>query len=764
MTNQFFLSYFLARFSDLPLNNRSVRGGLALMAFLLTLGIWTVLLSFDSSIAGWGALASIAMLFCCFRAVVTHFELREKVVRLQQLSSALLATNTDCLKLLSVDGRILNVSDVGVALMDLTSTTGLVGKDWLSFWGDDTQMAQGAFGRALVGEQTRFEGCCETATGRRKRWDSILLPLKDSRGKVFAVLCPSRDVTAEFEARENAFRAKRLLEDIENHIPVVIWSASPDFRTLHHISAGFERMWQLPIEALKENPRAWQARLPTEDLYSLQSSMRRLVETAKAGQADFRLVLDNGVVRWVRASATPVLDRYGVVERIVSVCVDVTEEKRRLSELDRLAHQDTLTGLANRYTLIQHLKVCCERGTPFSLVLADIDRFKVLNDTAGTVMADELLRTVGEGILESLPSGSFVARPGGDEFAFIVEGSKSVLELAGLYDSVRRRVGVPHLLGRVPTTLTLSAGIARYPEDGTTPEALMSSADVAMYAAKRGGRDGYRLFGAEESAAIGSFQLERELRGALSKGEFVLHFQPQFWTRSGQMAGVEALIRWNRPQYGRVSPDVFIPLLEESGLILDVGHWVFEETLRNLVEWRAASGREVLASVNVSARQLSDANLPVKFADAARRCGIPVSNLTLEVTESALVQQGDSAQGVLREFQRIGFQIALDDFGTGYSSLSYLTRLRPNVLKLDKSLVDEIDTDVAARTVVAGVVALAKALTIRVVAEGVERQTQLAALAALDCELVQGFLLGKPEAHDGFVERYLAGEELVGNR
>jgi diguanylate cyclase (GGDEF)-like protein/PAS domain S-box-containing protein len=426
-----------------------------------------------------------------------------------------------------------------------------------------------------------------------------------------------------------------------------------------------------------------------------------------------------------------------------------------MAELHRLANVDVLTGMSNRHALTEYLASRCEETLPFSLLVADVDRFKVLNDTAGTVLADRLLRDIAAAMADVLWPGTFMARQGGDEFAIVIPGDHSQIDCAEIFEKLRGSVAHSQRLGDAPMEITLSAGIARFPEHGRTPEALMSSADIAMYAAKKSGRDTFRLFGINESALLACFEMERDLRHAMTRGEFELYYQPLFRTATEEMVSVEALIRWNRPGRAMVPPSIFIPMLEDTGLIREVGQWVFDKGVSQIEKWRESCGRLVPISVNVSAKQLHDPTLPARFAEVAALYGVLSSEITLEITESVLVEPADSCRAVLDELKRLGFRIALDDFGTGFSSLSCLTDLQPDTLKLDKSLVDRIDENASAKTLVVGVIALARALHMAVVAEGVERRTQLAVLAAAGCEVVQGYLLGRPEKASDFFRNFL---------
>jgi diguanylate cyclase (GGDEF)-like protein len=755
MRNELFLSYFVDRFKNAPLSGAVARTCLPATLAAPAFGVWLLIFEASPWLAAGAALTAIVITVCAFRALGAYRALKAQTDQLQRLARALLATNTDCLKILGADGHIMQISEVGAELMEVSSSLDLVGADWLGLWkGEHGAAARDAWRRAMAGEEATFFASCSTAQGKPMWWLSTLYPLRGNNGKVCAVLCPSRDVTQQTIAQHEAERSMTLLKDIETHIPVVFWSASADFQAIHHVSAGFEAMWELPLTILQKNPAAWQASVFDDDLRPLRRLMAEMAHDGAPMQSEFRLKLPSGQPRWIRVSASPVMNARGTVERIVSVCIDITEEKLRIAELDRIAYVDSLTGLANRRALVDHLSRRCAHGLPFSLLLADVDRFKVLNDTAGAVIADGLLRDIGQAIRQAVPADTFVARPGGDEFAIVLAGEHGLDALTRVYEDVRRSVGLPHPLGNTTATITLSAGIATFPEHGSTPDALMSSADVAMYAAKNAGRDSHRIFGIRESAEIDKFQLERELRHALAREEFVLHFQPLFSAHDREIAGVEALIRWQRRDQ-LVSPAIFVPLLEETGLIREVGQWVFDESLRQLVAWRLARAPEFSMSINVSAVQLTDVTLPRRFAESVRRHGLSTRLITLEITESALMERGGNTQRILRHLQRLGFRVALDDFGTGYSSLSYLTRLRPDVLKLDRSLVADIDHDASARTVVIGIVALATALNIRVVAEGVEREAQFGLLASMGCEMMQGFLLGRPLPGQQVQDRFL---------
>jgi diguanylate cyclase (GGDEF)-like protein len=667
-----------------------------------------------------------------------------------QVANGLLSIAEDCLKLLSLDGRVMCISEVGVRLLEADCADDLVGVDWLALW--DGPDARQAFERAKAGESTSFTGACRTMHDQLKWWTSTFAPVYGEHGKVTAVLCKSRDITAEVKLIADLRGSARVQKDMEDHVDAVFWTATHDFRELLHVSSAFERMWEMPMSVLEADQTAWSQRVHPDDAAALRHEMRTAVNTGAARQSYFRLCLPHDRTRWVRADIYPVTED-GVVSRVVSVCVDATDERQRLQELHRLANTDSLTGLANRNAMMDALVKRCEAGAPFAYLFVDIDRFKSINDTAGHIAGDAVLRTMARRIQETLPEGAVAARPGGDEFTVILPGAFDQESIARACRKLSLACHRPIETDCKSLTMTCSIGVALYPEHGRTPEALFISADMAMYAAKRAGRNTFRVFGDREKDDLARAHLEAELHGAIRENQFVLHYQPQYVVDSGALVGVEALLRWDHPQLGLLAPGAFVPVLEESGLIVEAGHWVIRDAVLSASRLALTLPAVCSVAVNVSPKQFRDPRLVSVLRSAIRRAGIASERITLEITESALIENVDDAQEVLSSVRAMGVRIAIDDFGTGYSSLSYLARFRPDVLKLDKSFVDNIATDPLARTVVEGVIDLAHKLGVTVVAEGVETREQLDALRAVQCDKVQGFLLSRPVPLERLMEQ-----------
>lgn len=671
----------------------------------------------------------------------------------EELTRGLLAANRDCLKLLDRDGRIAWISDVGLQLMRAETRAQLVGADWLGMW--TRSGAREALNEARTGAQTSFFASCLNLAGETKWWRSDLVPLMDTKARTTAILCASHDASAEVESTAELRRNAEILQQMEDHAQAVFWLTSSDFQTLHHVSAGFASVWEIPLSALQQNPAAWRMRVHPADLRSLLIQMVAVRRSRSEAHVFFRLLIPDGPMKWIRADVYPVKDDKGDVARFITVCVDVTEERARLQQLETLAQTDGLTGLLDRPAMLEALATRCQGALPFALLYIDLDRFKELNDTAGHSFGDSAIKELARRIRETLPDDAVVSRPGGcDEFTVIVPGEWKRRDIDRLCQRLVACARRPMLLGGKTLSVTMSVGAALFPEHGGSPEALFTGADLAMYAAKRAGRNAYRLFGAEEQGDRERLQLERELREAVRDKQFVLFYQPQFCARSGRLTGIEALLRWNHPQRGQVCPSAFVPLLEETGLIIAVGYWVVVEAIGALSAFRRTGAHDISLSINVSARQFHDTGLVDVIRSSLQKNDIDGSQLVVEITESTLMKSLERAQEILAQLRLLNVRIAIDDFGTGYSSLSYVTRFRPDVLKLDKSFVDEVASDRAANAVVEAVIELAHKLDIVVVAEGVETQAQFDILRSANCDEIQGYLLGRPEPYQVLSGRF----------
>ncbi|MFC5461907.1 EAL domain-containing protein [Massilia niabensis] len=445
---------------------------------------------------------------------------------------------------------------------------------------------------------------------------------------------------------------------------------------------------------------------------------------------------------WIRYKAVRAGDDLAVTIR------DISESKAHLTELERRGNSDELTGLPNRYWIQQYLPQAIERardsGRALAVLFIDLDGFKTVNDVLGHAAGDELLRTVAKRLTVAVRPLDHVVRLGGDEFVVVLEHVKGADDVEHVAGRVLGAFRDGFHLQHSTHVLGASIGISLFPEHGDDAQTLLKNADIAMYSAKTEGKGSYRFFQSRFFEAIRTrLETELELRRALDLHQFVVHYQPRVDLAGGGTSSMEALVRWERPGQGLTGPDRFIPLLEETGLIVQLGEQVLDSVCRQLVEWAADGTTLVPVSVNVSPRQFSQSDILALFRDVIERYGIDPALLEIEVTESSMMQEGIGESAVFRQLRELGIKLCIDDFGTGYSSLSQLQKLHFDVLKIDRAFVLRIEHP-DGDALIASMIAMAHALGMKVVAEGVESRKQMQLLRTLGCDEGQGYFFSHP--------------------
>jgi diguanylate cyclase (GGDEF)-like protein/PAS domain S-box-containing protein len=435
----------------------------------------------------------------------------------------------------------------------------------------------------------------------------------------------------------------------------------------------------------------------------------------------------------------------GSSKLLIAVARDISERRHAQQRLKHLASYDALTGLPNRTLFFQNLREAIELAQDktwrVAVLFITLDRFKIINDSLGPALGDELLRQVSNRLVRVMDLRDAVGRLGGDEFAVVLNMTREQQdEPAHLANEIREALRTPFDLGGQQAVLTASIGIAMYPDDAVDPGTLVKYADTAMVRAKEAGRDGYRFFTAGMNVQVlARLDLEVALRSALEGEQFVLHYQPKLELNTGRVTGVEALLRWHRPGHGLVYPAEFVPVLEETGMVVRIGDWIVDEACRQIAEWNEQGVREVRVAVNVSSRQFVEGDLESVVRAAIERHGIDPGMLELELTESALMTNAERTIAVLQRLKALGIRIAIDDFGTGYSSLAYLKRFPIDKLKIDIAFVRDIVTNPDDAAIALAIISMAHSLHMQVIAEGVETRAQMAYLRRNRCDEIQGF-------------------------
>lgn len=452
---------------------------------------------------------------------------------------------------------------------------------------------------------------------------------------------------------------------------------------------------------------------------------------------------------WNAVTISAVYEKEGVISNYVLSAVDVTALKKANQQMEHLALFDALTGLANRRLFIERLHnsvLSCRRNKSITaLLFLDLDQFKRINDTLGHQAGDQLLLTIADRLKACVRPQDTVARLGGDEFTILLNDIEDIEIIPSIAKTILTKLKEPIKLGKHEIIVSTSIGITLSPNDSINSETLMKNADLALYMAKENGRDGYHFF--TEALNIRANKLletENELREAIKHGDFYLNYQPQINLKTGEIASVEALIRWKHPTKGEISPYDFIPVAEETGLIVQIGQWVLHQACMEIQELNKLTGKSLRVAVNLSTRQFEDPELVQKVETALADSGLKAQNLEIEVTESMLMHDMNSAIKQLNSIKSTGSTLTIDDFGSGYSSLSYLKSLPVDTLKIDQSFVYDIPDDLNAMEIASAVIAIAHKLNLRVVAEGVENIDQRDFLVINGCDYAQGYFFSRP--------------------
>ena len=460
---------------------------------------------------------------------------------------------------------------------------------------------------------------------------------------------------------------------------------------------------------------------------------------SEASRTTYRLLLG------LMLAATPGLLMLGTV---LSLHI-LRQRKRNEDRVNHMAYHDDLTALPNRSMLNQRLDQALSRhrraGTRLAVLYMDLDRFKVINDSLGHEVGDDLLRQVASRLLAQLREGDTVARMGGDEFVVLMEDHENLGDISTCAQRLVEQLSAPYALGSKECHVTVSIGISVFPSDAKDSQALLKAADVAMYRAKEIGRNNYLYYSPSMNVHTAErLELELDLSHALERGEFLLHYQPKVEVATGLITGTEALLRWQHPLHGLIPPMDFIPLAEETGMIIPIGEWVLATACARNKAWQDQGLTNMGVAVNLSARQFADSMLLEKLTRIIGASGLDPTSLELEITESVVMSHGASAVHVLEKLKSIGVQIAIDDFGTGYSSLAYLKRFPIDTIKVDRSFIRDIPADSGDKKITRAIIAMAHSLKLKVVAEGVETADQLKFLRTHCCDAVQGYFLYRP--------------------
>lgn len=554
------------------------------------------------------------------------------------------------------------------------------------------------------------------------------------------------DIYARSQESAQARREIQLLSQAVQQSPVSVIITDARAR-IEYVNPAFEEITGFTAdEVMGQNPSILQS---GNTLAGRYRDMWQSLTGKQSWQGEMQNRRKDGALYWQYLHIAPVLGEQGEVEHYLAIQMDISYQKEQEEQLQQHAFYDLLTGLPNRALVLNRLEQCLvdakRNQQRVAVLFIDLDDFKKVNDSLGHEEGDELLRLAAYRLQGGIRRGDTVGRFGGDEFVVLMDGITSSNDVQSVVEQLLERFRELFRCSGREFRLTASFGIALSPGDGESAAELMKNADSALFHAKKRGRNTYSFFtDSMNQEAARRLQLEEQMHGALDRGEFEVFYQPKVDVASECITGVEALVRWQNPVLGSVSPMVFIPVAEQTGLILALGHFVLEQSLQQLQQWQSMGLNDFTMAVNLSPVQFRSTTLAAEVEQALAIAGLSGNSLELEITEGVLMSGQALVDDTLAALTAMGITIAMDDFGTGYSSLSYLRRYPFHVLKIDRSFVNDIAEDPADRELVCAAIAMAQGLGLKVVAEGVETREQLRILAGYGCDVAQGYLFSKP--------------------
>jgi diguanylate cyclase (GGDEF)-like protein/PAS domain S-box-containing protein len=582
-----------------------------------------------------------------------------------------------------------------------------------------------------------------------REWSEDFVALSgDVAAQLSVALTESRAAEQRMQARAELEQSRERFRSLAEMSSDWFWEQDAELRFTYVSPGAQARLLDRPDELLGK--RRWEIGL-IEGVTAEQWEEHKALLEARQPFSDFMYRYRfRGEMRYASISGKPMFDAQGQFIGYRGIGRDITAQRENEARIHYLARNDELTGLANRSSFQEQLAHAIRQsqrhGRAIAVLFIDLDRFKNVNDTLGHGAGDTLLQEVAKRLATCLRESDTLARWGGDEFVAMLEEVDSANDVAVVARRVLEALATPYLSDDREFVITASVGISAYPDDGHDAQSLLKAADIAMYRAKEAGKNNFQYYSPQMN--VHSFErltMEANLRRALERGEFLLHYQPKIDLRTGALSGAEALIRWQHPDMGLVSPMQFIPLAEETGLIVPIGAWVLRTACAQARTWQELGFQSLRMAVNISSRQFKQAGMLDEVVDVLDQTGLDPDLLELEITESMLMDDDPKkTEALLNELKAIGIHLAIDDFGTGYSSLAYLKRFPVSTLKIDRSFVKDVPLDADDVAITLAIVGLAHNLRIRVTAEGVETEAQRAFLRRHGCDEIQGYLVGRP--------------------
>lgn len=680
--------------------------------------------------------------------------------KMQERFSEIYSSSKDAIVFATLDGMVLDVNEAFVKLTGYANSELMGIKKNQDITPSEYREMEAKMVQHILdtGEPREYEKEYLRKDGTRVPVQMTAFLVKGPGGKPVGLAAIIRDLT---EQRASEMERQRLSLAVEQSPAIVMITDTEGH--IEYVNSKFTEVTGYTLEEVKgKNPRLLKSGQTAPEVF------KQLWDTIQSGgvwQGEFRNKKKNGELYWELASISSIKDSEGRITHFLAVKEDISKRKWAEETVVHMAYYDSLTDLPNRFLiqdrLNQLLTQARRKKKLVAIFMLGLDRFKSVNDTLGHALGDQILQAVGKRLAGSIRETDTIGRLGGDEFLILVPEIPSVEEAGKIAHEMLTSLRPPIHVNGHEVNLTASIGISVFPHDGDDVESLFKDADTALARAKHQGRNNYQLYTPAMHVEIfGRMVLENSMRKALSREEFVVHYQPIVELKSRRLVGTEALVRWQHPEIGLISPMEFIPIAEENGLIVPIGEWVLRAACEKVRYWHESGLPPLSLSVNLSARQFQDANLLEMIEWVLRKTSLESRHLEIEITEGIAMENVDFTLTTLRRLKEMGVRIAIDDFGVGYSSLSYLKEFPIDSLKVDQSFVRDLTSDPADAAIVSAVIVLAHSLKMRVIAEGVETQEQLDYLKRQGCDMAQGYLFSKPLPPDQLEALILQSKRL----
>ncbi|OKH25575.1 hypothetical protein NIES593_04360 [Hydrococcus rivularis NIES-593] len=685
------------------------------------------------------------------RDITERYKAEQALQKSEEKYRQIVETAAEGIWVLDRDGNTSFVNSQMAQMLGYTIEE-MMGKNLLAFLDEEGRAI------AMAHRKRHLQGIRESFDFKLRRRDGTDLwtilssnPLFDSEGNYVGALGMITDITDRKRIEQALYESERRLEGILNSIQDVVWSASATTLKTLYINPTAEKVFGRSASEFYNHPTLWFKIVHPEDKKQVKYYLKQLHETGSL-EMEYRIVRPDGEVRWLYNRSQIIYDGSGKAIRIDATDTDITERKQAEAQLQRNAFYDPLTDLPNRALFTDRLEHALQRlkrhpESLFAVLFLDLDGFKLINDSLGHLTGDRLLQGFARRLSECLRPSDTLARLGGDEFTILVEDIKTVKEAVLVAERILQTLTLPFDLDGQQVFTNTSIGIALSNSDYQSSEEILRDADTAMYRAKAQGKGCYAVFDPKMYLlAVSRLQLETDLRRAINQQEFLVFYQPIVSLKSGKTTEFEALIRWQHPERGLILPAEFIPIAEETGLIVPIGQWMLKEACQQMRTWQERFPQQLPLKINInlSGKQLRGTNFIEQIDRILAETGLDGSALKLEITESLLIENVEVATDLLLELRKRKIELCLDDFGTGYSSLSYLHRFPVSTIKIDRSFIKQMKPEDDSSEIVRAIVALANILGMNAIAEGIETSEQLEQLKKLACQKGQGYLFSKP--------------------